>query len=135
MNQHTDRQYTDDDLRALAARLHAGAARDADERIRPTVQRWWGSELDVDQIDEACDEVTGLLDSTVNVSRWAVDLGADGLKPDEEHVDIPTLDGRTGVRILFAFHPAMPEEMRASVIAAVREETGPAVGGVSGTNQ
>jgi hypothetical protein len=119
----TDRPYTDTDLRTIAARLHAGAARDADERIRPTVQRHWGAQLDVDQIDEACDEVTELLDRTVNVSRWAVDLGADGLTPDEGHVDIPTADGRIGVRIHFAFHPAMPKEMRASVIAAVHSET------------
>lgn len=35
----TDRPYTDDDLRALAARLHANAARDADDRIRLAVQR------------------------------------------------------------------------------------------------
>lgn len=118
----TNRPYSDEDLRAHAARLHAGAASDADERIRPTVQRRWGSELDVDQIDEVCDEVTGLLDSTVNVSRWAVDLGVDGLVPDEEHVDIAD-GGRIGVRIHFAFHPATPEEMRASVIAAVHAET------------
>jgi hypothetical protein len=113
----TERPYTDEDLRTLAARLHAGAARNADDRIRPAVQRQWGTELDLDQTDEACDEMTGLLDSAANLSRWAVDLGADGLKPDEEHVDI------AGARIHFAFHPDMPEEMRASVIAAVHAAT------------
>lgn len=117
MTSTPDRPYTDADLRAVAARLHAGAANDTDDRIRPTVQRHWGAQLDLDQIDEACDEMTGLLDRTANLSRWAVDLGVDGLKPDEEHVDI------AGARIHFAFHPDMPEEMRASVIASVHAAT------------
>jgi hypothetical protein len=116
-NPMTDQKPTEADLRAAVARLHAGAANDADDRIRPTVQRLWGAQLDVDQVDEACDEMTGLLDRTANLSRWAVDLGVDGLKPVEEHVDI------AGARIHFAFDPGVPEEMRASVIAAVRAAT------------
>lgn len=117
-----DQPYTDDDLRTVAASLHAGAARDADDRIRPAVQRRWGTQLDVDQLDEACDELVSLLDKTANVSGWAVNLGADGLEPDTEFVDIAHGDV-TGVRIHFAFHPDMPQELWASVIAAVHEET------------
>ncbi|MEV0556288.1 hypothetical protein AB0I27_22900 [Streptomyces sp. NPDC050597] len=116
----TDQPYTDADLRAVAARLHAGAARDADERIRPAVQRQWGADLDIDQIDEACDEVTSILDRTANTSEWAINLGADGLEPSS---DVINLDNPHGpfVRLHFAFHPDMAEEARQRFVLGVRE--------------
>jgi hypothetical protein len=116
----TDRPYTDTDLRTLAAHLHAGAARNADDRIRPSVQRQWGTELDLDQIDEACDEMTGLLDSAANVSRWAVNLGADGLEPTEHVIDLDNPDGPF-VRIHLAIHPDMPEADRLRLHAGLKQ--------------
>jgi hypothetical protein len=76
----TDRPYTDDDLRAVAALLLAGAARDTDDMVRPVVERKWGKQATPDVIDEACDELVSLLDSAVDTSRWAVDIGARYLK-------------------------------------------------------
>lgn len=108
----TDRPYTDTDLRALAARLHARAARDTDDRIRPAAKREWSS-LDADLIDEACDELVGLLDKTADLSRWSVDLGADGLQPDPRALDA----GDRRLRLHFAFAPDTTESDRADLIA------------------
>lgn len=113
---------TEDDVRAEAARLHAGAARDADERIRPSVQHRWGSLLDAEKVDEVCDRVIDTLDRVANTSRWAVDLGADGLEPHAAFVDIAA-KGLTGVRIHFAFHPDMPDGLREAVIDSIRQDT------------
>ena len=116
----TQHPYTDTDLRTHAARLHAGAANDADERIRPSVQRRWGSELDADQIDEVCDEVTDLLDRTANLSRWAVNLGADSLQPDAHQLTWSAGE-QPIVRVHFAFHAGMSDEARDYLVTAVGE--------------
>jgi len=114
----TDQPYTDDDLRAEAARLRTQAARDADERIRPTIENKWRS-LNADQIDEACDEVVGLLDSAVDVSRWAVDLGACGLRQTTE-----LAWGRDGdawdLAVQIAHRPGLNPELQRALVAVVR---------------
>lgn len=102
----TNRPYTDADLRAEAARLHARAASNTDDRIRPAVERKWSS-LDAEVIDEACDELVSLLDKAADVSDWAVNLGADGLQPDGHHADFGEHPERPEplMRLHFAFTP------------------------------
>lgn len=138
----TDRPYTDDDLRAEAARQLALSTEDPDfmgigERMQDSEidsllppeeadgaeGTHWG-DLSREDFDTAQRAIDDLLTNAADVSEWAVNLGADGLEPDDEHVDIAH-GGVTGVRIHFAFHPDLPEELRASVIAAVHEETAP----------
>lgn len=113
----TDRPYTDKDLRAEAARLHARAARNADDGIRPAVERKWG-DAGLDEIDEACDTIVSLLDGAVDVSRWAVDLGVAGLTETVSHGWHCTTTG-WDLAIQIADHPQTKPELRAQVKAAV----------------
>jgi hypothetical protein len=84
-----NRPYTDDDLRAEAARQYAEVLRspdrievqdemqgtaipsrsDADQTVR------WG-QLSGDEFHDAANEVHELLDDAPNLSRWAIDLSA-----------------------------------------------------------
>ncbi|WP_372344669.1 hypothetical protein [Streptomyces sp. KL116D] len=149
----TDLPYTDDDLRAEAGRQHAVLAEDPDfmgvgemmadaEVVSLAPQHTptdvngqpndadgvtWDGLLcpetdDCEAFGEAQRKIHDLIQGAADTSRWAVDLGADDLKPSGERVDIAE-DGKALVRIHFAFHPDMPAELRASVIAAVRDET------------
>jgi hypothetical protein len=121
----TDQPYTDEDLRAEAAHQHRILAADPDfmgigemmdgSEIDSTGTTW--DQLGDGEFDAAQRAIDDLLGKAADVSDWAINLGADGLEPDEEHVDI------AGARIHFAFDPSMPEEMRASVIAAVHAAT------------
>ncbi|MFH9823060.1 hypothetical protein [Streptomyces bobili] len=117
----TDLPYTDNDLRTEAARLLASAARDADDRIRPAVQRKWGEQATPEVIDEACDELVSLLDRAADVSEWAVNLGADGLEPLDSLLSMQTNSGPL-CRIHFAVRPDMPEEMRRALVEGVAME-------------
>lgn len=114
----TERPYTDDDLRAVAAQLHAGAARDTDDRIRPTVQRKWSS-LDADQIDEACDDLVSLLDSAADTSEWAINLGAAGLTATTSMGWYVTTSG-WDIALQLAHRPDIKPELRDEVESAVR---------------
>ncbi len=118
----TDRPYTDDDLRTEAARLHARAARDTDGKIRQAVQRRWGSQLDVDQLDEAGDALVDVLDRAADTSRWAVDLGADGLTPAEHSITVDPEQPR--VRVLFAFAPEMSEAQQDAFVHVIAGRIG-----------
>ncbi|NUS78509.1 MAG: hypothetical protein HOV70_20245 [Streptomyces sp.] len=115
------RPYTDEDLRAEAARLHARAASSADDKIRPAAERKWGEQAGPDQIDEACDALVDLLDSAANVSEWAVDIGADGLEPLDSVLSMQTSTGPL-VRIHFAVRPDMPEPMRRALVEGLAVE-------------
>jgi hypothetical protein len=110
--------YTDDDLRAEAARLHARAARDADDRIRPAVERKWGAQAAPEAIDEACDELVSLLDGAADVSRWAVDLGASVLTRTTElawgHGD------NWHLAVQVAHRRGVGEELHQALVEAVR---------------
>ncbi|MFJ8144656.1 hypothetical protein ACIQ6R_06225 [Streptomyces sp. NPDC096048] len=128
----TDRPYTDDDLRTEAARQHASLTADPDyvgvgeqmedRHIQSTVidedpdfapeGATWAGALDpegdgTDVYAEAQRKIHTLINGAANVSEWAVNLGADGLEPSP---DVINLDGANGpfVRIHFAFDPAMP---------------------------
>jgi hypothetical protein len=109
----TDRPYTDSGLRALAARVHEVSARDSDHRVNNAIKRQWGEQLDIDQTDEAGDALITVLDRAANTSRWAVDLGNDGLEPHGRALD--SGDGPR-FRVHFAFAADMTDEDRADLI-------------------
>jgi hypothetical protein len=115
----TDQPYTDDDLRALAAKLQAQAALDADDQIRSAVQRRWAGKASDEQIDEACDELVSLLDSAVDMSTWSVNLGARYLKSTTE-----LAWGRGGdawdLAVQIAHRPGLSTELRDALTAAIR---------------
>jgi hypothetical protein len=140
----TEQPYTDDDLRAEAARQHALSLEDPDfmgigERMDCTpipsrvvdlepetgepleMSRAW-SHLPREDFDAAQRNIDNLLTSAADVSDWAVNLGADGLAPHAETIDIPTEGGEIGVRILFAFHPQITPALRKVIIDAVRDD-------------
>ena len=109
----TSTPYTDNDLRTLATRVLEAAARDSDDRINSAVKRQWGAQLDIDQLDEAGDALISVLDRAANTARWAVDLGADGLKPHGRALDAG--DGPR-FRVHFAFAADMDDDDRADLI-------------------
>lgn len=127
----TDRPYTDDDLRAEAARQHAALIDDPDfmgvgERMDcapvahtedgDTVLTW--QQLLVPEgggswetFGEAQRQVHGLINGAADVSEWAINLGADGLEPSPNVLNLDG-DDKPIVRIHMAFHPDMPERAR-----------------------
>jgi hypothetical protein len=109
-----ERPYTDADLRTLAVRVHEAAARDSDDRVNGAVKRKWGAQLDVDQLDEAGDELITVLDRAANTSRWAVNLGSDGLEPHGRALDAG--DGPR-FRVHFAFAKDMSDDDRNDLIS------------------
>jgi hypothetical protein len=112
-NTMTERPYTESGLRAVAARVHETSARDSDHRVSSAVKRQWGAQLDADQLDEAGDALITVLDRTADTSRWAVDLGNDGLKPHPSALDAG--DGPR-FRVHFAFAPDMSDDDRADIV-------------------
>ena len=138
----TDRPYTDDDLRAEAARQlanlpdHLDADRVGQEMCGAEIESMlppaeadgaegahWEDVLDDDRFDEAERAVHKLIKGAADTSRWAVDLGADGLEPSHEHVITLNADSgseeRPIARIHFAFEPGMPEEMRTALVEGI----------------
>ncbi|MGK3107912.1 MULTISPECIES: hypothetical protein [Streptomyces] len=128
----TDRPYTDDDLRAEAARQHKKLTEDPDfmgigeqmgdasvvhtddgetsltwqELLVPEGGGSW------DAFDAAQRKIHDLINGAADVSDWAVALGADGLEPDGHTLQLGASDGSDSddeptVRLHFAFHPDM----------------------------
>lgn len=139
----TGRPYTDEDLRIEAARLHALSNADPDEGLVgelmergpvPSVEtsedgsaRTWTELLEPDgeETDEYADaqhDVTDLIKRAANTSRWAIDLGADGLVPDEHSITIGGTE--TAARIHFAFAPGLDDGQRAAIVHAVAHHVG-----------
>src|SRR5947207_446701 len=111
----TDRPYTDDDLRAEAARQHAMLTEDPDfmgvgeqmqgaeiesqkpepdedGTVAPDARGWkWHESLDDDEFETAQRKVHSLIQGAADTSAWAVHLGADGLEPSTGHE--LTIDG------------------------------------------
>lgn len=142
--QTADRPYTDADLRAEAARQHAGLTEDPDymgigeqmgdrfvryevvdpehggQMPAPGSPRW--DDLDEEQFDDAQRKIHGLITGAVCLSDWAVDLGADGLVPDGHVI---TIGGeQTAARIHFAFAPGLDDGQRAAIVHAVAHHVG-----------
>ncbi|MGW1546639.1 hypothetical protein [Streptomyces sp. NPDC002346] len=134
----TDQPYTDEDLRAEAARQHAtltedpdfmgvgeqmdsadipsyGPEEDEEGRIDPDAGAWkWDELLDEDEFNAAQRKIHDLINGAADVSEWAVNLGADGLEPDGHTLQLGASDGAEGndeptVRMHFAFHPDMEQ--------------------------
>jgi hypothetical protein len=141
----TDRPYTDDDLRAEAARQHAALIEDPDfmgvgEQLDGTpipstavdlepetgepleMSRAW-SHLGDHDFDEAQQKIHDLITGAADVSGWAVGLGADGLEPDEHQLTW-SAGQQPIVRVHFAFHDGMSAEARDYLVTAVGEAVG-----------
>jgi hypothetical protein len=126
----TDRPYTDEDLRAEAARQHATLTEDPDfvgvgeqmqdteiDSLLPPEEAdgaegpHWDELLDEDQFDEAQRKIHHLISHAADVSEWAVNLGADGLQPDGHTLQLGAKEAgdddseQPFVRMHFAFHP------------------------------
>lgn len=138
----TERPYTDDDLRTEAARQHATFTEDPDfmgvgEQMEDalvahtdltedgeTSLTW--QELLVPEgggswetFGEAQRKIHCLITGAADVSEWAINLGADGLQPSDEHVITLNGDSKPIARIHFAFAPDMPEEMRTALVQGI----------------
>jgi hypothetical protein len=136
----TDQPYTDEDLRAEAARQLFGAQQDPDfvgiseqmdgSRIESTVTdpeapahtvaggRTWDM-LAPDDYDRAHRAIDDLLGKAADTSTWAINLGADGLEPSDGHVITIDGDGKPIVRIHFAFEPGMDDDMRTALVQGI----------------
>lgn len=130
----TDQPYTTADLLAEAARQHKAATEDPDfsgigEQMEghkiPSRDDFQWDQLDEDDYDKAMRAIDDLLGKAADVSRWAVDLGADGLEPDEHQFTLKA--GETPfIRVHFAFAPDLSDEGRTAFVeglgaAAARE--------------
>jgi hypothetical protein len=142
----TNHPYTDDDLRAEAARQHAGLTKDPDyvgvgeqmedRHIQSTVIAedpdfapegvTWAGALDPEgdgaaAYDEAQRKIHDLIQGAADVSEWAVNLGADGLEPLPEQLSAQT-DNGPWFRLHFAVRPDMPDAMRRALVEGVGAE-------------
>ncbi|MEU0207398.1 hypothetical protein [Streptomyces canus] len=139
----TERPYTDEDLRAEAARQHATLTEDpdymgvgeqmGDRYVRydvvdpehgdlmpaPGAQRW--DELGEDEFDEAQRKIHDLINGAAYTSEWAINLGADGLEPLPEQLSAQT-DNGPWFRLHFAVRPDMPDHMRRALVEGVALE-------------
>lgn len=126
----TDRTYTDADLHHEAARQLAGRPDHLDSdrvgqemcgaeiaSLLPPAEAdgaegaHWEDVLNANGFDEAERAVHGLITGAADTSRWAVDLGADGLETSDYEVTLGNAAGPF-VRLHLAFHPSMPEHDR-----------------------
>ncbi|MFI2354751.1 hypothetical protein ACH5AG_08690 [Streptomyces anulatus] len=120
----TEKPYTDEDLRAEAARQLADAElpdletvseqmRNSDIASRSHWSRdaWWHSLSNADR-ETAQTAIHGLIEGAADVSKWAVNLGADGLEPDSRALDA----GERRVRVHLAFAPDISADDRADLI-------------------
>ena len=126
----TDRPYTDDDLRAEAARQLAMSTEDPEfmgiaermegSKIESADDVKWDQHFD-DDFDNAQRSIDELINGAADVSEWAIALGADGLEPYDGQL---TLDGdsKPFARIHFAFDPDMPKEIRMALVQGVGTE-------------
>jgi hypothetical protein len=139
----TDLPYTDEDLRAEAARQHYTATTDPDfmgigeqmdgsfidstvvdpdpERgTEPVTGRTW-DQLPGEQFGEAQRAIDDLLGKAADVSEWAVNLGADGLEPLDAQLTLDAGDAPL-CRIHFAVRPDMPDDMRLALVEGIGAE-------------
>lgn len=121
----TDRPYTDEDLRTEAAReikytldnIDTDGLLESSPHELGDGSRW--EQLSEEDWREALRQVDDLVEGAADVSEWAVNLGADGLEPSDEHLITVNGDDKPIIRILFAFEPGMPEEMRTAFVQGI----------------
>ncbi|MET7933445.1 hypothetical protein [Streptomyces sp. NPDC005322] len=132
----TDRPYTDDDLRTEAAICHLAlsSAPTVDDIRRHLPDAFVESHRDEDSGPEAtwsavvgetglasvAERVHTLIEGAADVSEWAINLGADGLEPDEHSITLGAAE-KPIARIHFAFEPGMPDEMRTALVEGIGE--------------
>ncbi len=123
--------YTDSDLRSEAARQYNTLTSDPDfmgvgeqmqgsevESLLPPEEAdgaegaHWEDILEKEAFGEAQERIHDLINGAADVSKWAIDMGADGLEPSPDALN---LDGDNGpmIRMHFAFHPDMDYRARA----------------------
>ena len=118
----TDHPYTEDDLRTEAASQHAALLRDPDFMgIGEQMQDETWRSLSEDDFEAAQRAIDDLLTNAADVSEWALNLGADGLQPSDEHAITLDGNGKPIARIHFAFEPGMPDEMRTALVQGIGE--------------
>lgn len=120
----TDQPYTDDDLRDAAALMHYSLTIqpnpvDADA-VLSGHPAWVHVEVGSDEEDQLRESVVELVSKAADVSAWAVNLGADGLEPEDHSITIGAV-GKPIARIHFAFEPGMPDEMRDALVEGIGE--------------
>jgi hypothetical protein len=133
----TDRPYSDNDLRVEAARQHAALTEDPDfmgvgeqmqdteiDSLLPPAEAdgaegpHWDEVLNEDQFDEAQRKIHDLINGAADISQWAIDLGADGLEPEDHTLSVDG-DGKPLVRLHCAFHPDMDDRARIAFISGL----------------
>ena len=125
----TDLPYTDDDLRAEAARQHASLADDPDfmgvgeqmdgTEVCPDGGVTW-DDFSTQTYETAQRAIHDLIDGAADVSRWAVDLGADGLEPNGHSLTIGSAE-KPVARIHFAFAPDMADDVRTALVEGLAQ--------------
>ncbi|NJP71919.1 hypothetical protein [Streptomyces sp. C1-2] len=123
----TDRPCTDDDLRAAAALMHYALTTEPNPADADAVlsghPAWANVEVGSGEEDDLRESVVELVSGAADVSEWAVNLGADGLKPDEHQLTW-SAGQQPIVRVHFAFHDGMSAEARDYLVTAVGEAVG-----------
>jgi hypothetical protein len=71
-------------------------------------------------VSEAERSIHGLIKGAADVSGWAVDIGADGLEPEEHSMTVKSA-GRPIARAYFAFAPDVSESMREAFVTGIGE--------------
>lgn len=126
----TNRPYTDDDLRAEAARQHHSLTEDPDyvgvgeqmqgQEVTPDGGVAWDDFRD-ETFDAAQRSIHDLINGAANVSEWAVDIGGAGLEPLDSVLSMQTSTGPLA-RIHFAVRPDMPERLRRALVEGLAVE-------------
>ncbi|MEU3990182.1 hypothetical protein AB0F24_17700 [Streptomyces platensis] len=125
-----DQPYTAEDLRVEAARQMKTAV-EAPDFVGISEQMQWTpipsrpddhwDDLDETQFDTAQRAIDGLIIGAADLSKWAVNLGADGLQPISGNLNIRDQAGADRVRLHFAFAPDMDQATRKAVIDQVAD--------------
>jgi len=69
--------------------------------------------------DAYIEAVEKVLRSAPDLTEWAIDLGAAGLEPSDEHVITLDADDKPIARIHFAFEPGMDDDMRTALVQGI----------------
>lgn len=78
----------------------------------------WGAVVGDSSLDHPTDQIHALIEGAADVSAWAVQLGADGLEPEEHSITVSG-NSRPIARIHFAFEPGMPDDMRTALVEGI----------------
>lgn len=115
--------YTEEDVRVEAARQYKEILSDADSLSvmeRMADRSPWGP-LEEDALADAEEKVSSEMKRAADLSRWAVDMGAEALVPAADEVTIRDNTGRAIMRVHFAFEPELTRESQTSVMGSVAQ--------------